>query len=293
MKKNSILFILLTLIVSSMSMAKKNGDLSEDELYVKRLLETPISQIIIDNSSLKNNLIDNYDQVEDTTITVRGIDQKTGDIDILFQFPNGDTEVFKGNLQKQKSSGKWRIKGFQGYYVDTKLNKIIQGNLAKRHKSKTDVRGIEVGRVIYENFKGWPLDIVGVLGIAQHNDKEFQGKFLAYTAGLKLEWKKFPWDKYVRTKIEFIEGVNYANKVPHFEGLHVREKNDGRDSKLLNYLGVGIALNLGDLTRSKELENCYIGAYAYHRSGVFGSVDLYGNVDGGSNYQTASIECYY
>ena len=129
------------------------------------------------------------------------------------------------------------------------------------------------------------------MGIARHVEKNLQDDFYAYTAMIKVEWTAFPWNKFVRTKLEIAEGINKAERVPFYERRNVQRKNDGRSSKLLNYLGVGLGFNLGDLFQVESLKGCYAGGYVYHRSGVFGQVDFYNNVNGGSNFQSYYIEC--
>ena len=286
MKTNKIKCLLfgISLTLSSAVIANPK-QLSSEEL--QKIITTPYSQILIEEA------LRGHTKNSKATVIVRGLDVNTGNFEVEMQSPNGEVNFFNSTVKKDKRTGKWRVKGFQGHFVDTKLNSIIRGQLADKHEGGTAVSGIEVGRVIYEDFNGWPIDIVGVMGIATHNDKGFQGNFNSYTAMIKLEWKKFPWSRYVRTKIEFGEGLNYAENVPYFEGQHIRRKNQGKDSKLLNYLGLGISFNLGDIFQTKDLDNCYIGGYVYHRSGIFGAVPMFNNVNGGSNYQTTSLECYY
>jgi len=51
-----------------------------------------------------------------------------------------------------------------------------------------------------------------------------------------------------------------------------------------------VTRNIGDLFRAKKLEQTWFGVGVSHRSGAFGSSELFGNVDGGSNYIYASVE---
>ena len=193
----------------------------------------------------------------------------------------------------EEKNEKVRIRKLHGKFVDKKLNEIIRGDLGEPTANNTSVTGIEVGQVIVRGFRGWPANIVAQLGVYEHADSGLQKDGNAVAGMIKFEWHKFPWSNHIRTKAEIAEGLNYASRVPYEEGLSVREKNDGRDSKLLNYLGVGLGFNLGDIFSSKEHENCYIGGYVYHRSGIFGAMSAFNNVNGGSNYQTLYLECDY
>ena len=191
------------------------------------------------------------------------------------------------------AEGKWRFRFFSGDYVDEDLGEIILGEANDKHYGKTGVTGIEIGVVVYKDFNGWPINLIAQIGIAKHHERGHQQDFFATTLGVKAEWTSFPWNDHVRTKISMMEGLNYANEVPYFEGQEVRRGNDQRDSKLLNYLGLGISGNMGDLFQKGSLDHCYIGAYLYHRSGVFARIDSFNNVKGGSNFKTISVECSF
>ena len=43
--------------------------------------------------------------------------------------------------------------------------------------------------------------------------------------------------------------------------------------------------------QSNALRNCYTGLTVTHRSGIWGTVDAFGNVNGGSNWISAHLEC--
>ncbi|MES2955624.1 MAG: MipA/OmpV family protein, partial [Pseudomonadota bacterium] len=58
----------------------------------------------------------------------------------------------------------------------------------------------------------------------------------------------------------------------------------------LNYLDPSIDFSLGDLIGRPGLKDTYLGFGVSHRSGIFGSSRLLGNVNGGSNYIYTYIE---
>jgi outer membrane protein len=65
----------------------------------------------------------------------------------------------------------------------------------------------------------------------------------------------------------------------------------GRDtSRLLNYMDPSIDVSLGDVIGSRRLRETYVGLGVSHRSGIFGSSQLLGNVNGGSNYIYSYLE---
>ena len=88
--------------------------------------------------------------------------------------------------------------------------------------------------------------------------------------------------------------------VDHIRPWHVlrveREesrRHDRNTSRLLNYLDVTIDLNAGDLFRARRLDKCWLGFLIDHRSGAFGLIDIFGRVNGGSNYNSGYIECTF
>jgi hypothetical protein len=49
---------------------------------------------------------------------------------------------------------------------------------------------------------------------------------------------------------------------------------------------------IGDLFQQASLRECYFGWSVHHRSGIFGSSDFLGNVDGGGNVNTLYLQCH-
>ena len=93
----------------------------------------------------------------------------------------------------------------------------------------------------------------------------------------------------MRTRIGFGVGLSYAQSIPYVEARDQAER--GRPtSKLLNYLDPSIDVSVGDLVGIRSQRETYLGLGVSHRSGMFGSSQLLGNVDGGSNYIYSYLE---
>jgi len=147
----------------------------------------------------------------------------------------------------------------------------------------TRIAGIELGRPFLERMHGWPVDIVGNAGAIYHDENGLQQNSWAVHADMKAFYYGFPWDAHVRTRLGFGFGLSYAFRVPYVEARDQAER--GRTtSKLLVYLDPTIDVSVGDLFGSRKLHDTYFGVGASHRSGIFGSSQLLGNVNGGSNY---------
>lgn len=180
-----------------------------------------------------------------------------------------------------------RING--GYSTDKDLGEITTGDV-EVESDNSSLIGIDVGRPLVDDFRDLPIDVVWRMGVQRWLDHGAGASGFAQTAYLKMYWRPFPWERFVGTRIGVGEGLSYAWRVPDIErGYAARHDED--TSRLLNYLDVSLDLNVGDVIRNENARACWLGLVVSHRSGVFGLVDLFGNVQNGSNYNTAALEC--
>jgi outer membrane protein len=181
------------------------------------------------------------------------------------------------------------VRLFYGASTNCELNQIITFRCTSISTGDDSrITGVHLGRTFVERVNGWPLDFVGYAGALYRNDNGFQENSWQIDAYMKPYWYGFPWSETLRTRIGFGIGLSYASRVPYIEE---RDRTEGENtSKLLNYLDPSIEINLGDLFRSARFEPTWLGVGVSHRSGAFGSSQLLGNVDGGSNYIYLSVE---
>ena len=182
------------------------------------------------------------------------------------------------------------VKVMYGKSTDCNLISVMEFSCTStRTADQTRVSAIEVGRPFIERLNGWPLDFVGYLGLLHHNERGLQQDFWQMDAYMKAFYYGFPWCDHVRTRVGFGLGVSYAQKVPFVEQRDqtLRGRNA---SKLLNYLDPSIDVSVGDLIGIRTLRETYFGFGASHRSGIFGTSQLLGNANGGSNYLYSYIE---
>ena len=153
----------------------------------------------------------------------------------------------------------------------------------------TGISAIQIGRPFIERLNGWPLDVVGYVGLLRHNEQGLQADFWQADAYMKAFYYGFPWSERVRTRLGFGIGVSYAQKVPFVEQRDqaLRGRNS---SKILNYLDPSIDVSVGDLFGVRSMRETYLGVGVSHRSGIFGTSQLMGNVNGGSNYIYSYLE---
>lgn len=154
---------------------------------------------------------------------------------------------------------------------------------------RTRVDSIELGRPFIERLNGWPVDFVGYVGILNHDERGLQENSLQVNAYMKAYYYGFPWSERVRTRLGFGVGVSYAERVPYVE-MRDQLARGRSTSRLLNYLDPSVDVSLGDLIGVKSMRETYLGLGVSHRSGIFGTSRLLGNVNGGSNYIYSYLE---
>jgi outer membrane protein len=156
-------------------------------------------------------------------------------------------------------------------------------------RDRTGVAGFEIGRPFIDRLNGWPVDLAGFVGVQRHREEGFQPDFWSVRAYVKSWFYGFPWDERLRTRIGLGIGLSYAQRIPQME---VRDQAQrGRNtSKLLNTFDPTVDFSVGDLLRIRELRETYLGIGVSHRSGIFGTSQVLGNVNGGSNYIYSYME---
>ena len=154
---------------------------------------------------------------------------------------------------------------------------------------QTRVAGIELGRPFVERLNGWPLDFVGYVGLLRHQERGLQEDSWQANAYMKAYYYGFPWSERVRTRLGLGVGISYAERVPYVE-MRDQLARGRSSSRLLNYLDPSIDISVGDLIGVESMGETYVGLGVTHRSGIFGTSRLLGNVNGGSNYIYSYVE---
>jgi len=173
------------------------------------------------------------------------------------------------------------------------LIKILTARCLSTTKvNPTSISAVQIGRPFIQNFNGLPIDVVGYVGLAQHNDRGLQANGLQVDLFMKAFYTGFPWQDRIKTRAGMGMGVSLAERVPYQEASSQAAHGD-QTSRLLNYLDPTLDVSLGDLIGSRPLKDTYIGFGVSHRSGIFQSSRLLGNVNGGSNYIYTYIETVY
>jgi outer membrane protein len=154
---------------------------------------------------------------------------------------------------------------------------------------QTRISSIELGQPFIEGLNGWPLDFVGYVGLLRHHERGLQADSWQANVYMKAYYHGFPWSDRVRTRLGLGVGLSYAERVPYVE-LRDQLARGRSSSRLLYYLDPSIDFSHGDLISIKSMRDTYVGLGVSHRSGIFGTSRLLGNVNGGSNYIYSYVE---
>ena len=182
------------------------------------------------------------------------------------------------------------IKVLHGKATDCNFLPIIELSCTStRTVDHTSVDGLELGKSFVDNFNGWPLDFVGYIALLHHDERGLQPDSWQFNGYMKAYFHGFPWEEHVHTRLGFGVGLSYAQRVPYVEERDLVRR--GRNtSRLLNYLDPSIDVSLGDIFGIRSQHDTYFGLGVTHRSGIFGTAQVLGNVNGGSNYIYSYIE---
>ena len=174
------------------------------------------------------------------------------------------------------------VKFLYGNSSDCNVAQTVELSCTSRHTvDNTDVAALHLGRMLIQNAGGWPVDVAGFVGLQRQLEKSYGNDYWSMMAFFKVYWTKFPWDRYLHTRLGFGAGLSYSEQIGQMEEHDQTRRNRGT-WKLLNYLDPSLDVRVA--------RDTYVGVGVSHRSGEFGKSELYGNVNGGSNYIYVSIE---
>lgn len=211
---------------------------------------------------------------------VQGRTQAAGAIGLMYDFTP--------ETQTWPDTRPFAVKLLYGASSECDVAKIARLACVSAHtEDNTGIAGLEVGRPFIERVYGHPLDFYGYVGLLRHLEKGLQPDFWEVTAHMKAYYYGLPWNDRVETRLGLGVGASYAHGIPIDE---YRERDRRNTSRLLNYLSPTIDFSVGDLIGARALRDTYLGLGASHRSGIFGSSQLLGNVNGGSNYLYGYVE---
>ena len=145
------------------------------------------------------------------------------------------------------------------------------------------------GYPVSDTLLSLPIEIYLTSGVGHHYSTDFQKSALEFVIAMK-GYYTIPLP--IRFRLGLAEGLSYVTDVTNIE----KEKNEqgGYDtSRLMNYLDISADCNVGDLVRSRSLENLWLGVAIHHRSAMFESSQFFGRIYGGSNYPSIYLQYHF
>ena len=213
----------------------------------------------------------------------------------------GGTYMFGNALEPiagedRVSEWSWRVNyGYQA--AENIISGIDQGDFSKSEHADTNVGGIMFSRLLTD---GKRVDFLGRLAFYRHfeegvtsNDGAFTADkdFWSYNAYIMVMGKGYsPWTGEEVFRLGFGFGMSYAEQVPLAEQSKQAQKGENT-SQFLNYLELQVDFPLRRIWKARWLQDCYAGATVVHRSGIFGTSNILGDVSGGADWITAHFEC--
>jgi len=198
----------------------------------------------------------------------------------------GDMDGQRKGSVAQETTWSWRVN--YGYTGDHNIvPDPMQGKFTK-NSVETNIGGFTLGKLFQS---GERVDIYGKLALFRHFEQGHQDDFWNYTAYVMAIGKGYlPWSDRLAFRWGFGFGFSAAEKVPYIE--QVKQGNRDRNtSHFLNYLEWTVDFPLEGLIKSKLTRNCFAGVTVVHRSGIFETSDILGEVFGGADWYTVHLEC--
>jgi len=223
------------------------------------------------------------------------VDSPLVDEDGYSAFFVGGTYLF-GNVLKpdyimdKERQGEWSWRVNYGYQADGNIiSEIDHGDFSKSEFADTNIGGFTLSKLL---SAGNRMDYVGRFAIFRHfEEDEGNGNFSSYAAYISVLGKGYsPWSKEEWFRYSFGYGMSYAERVPIAEQRKQASKGENT-SHFLNYLELTVDFPLHRVSKAEWLQKCYAGVTVVHRSGIFGTSDILGDLAGGADWITAHLEC--
>ncbi len=145
------------------------------------------------------------------------------------------------------------------------------------------------GYPVSDTLFSLPIEVYLTSGVGHHYSNDVQQSALEFVVAMK-GYYTIPLP--IRFRLGLAEGLSFVTEVPNIE----KEKNEhgGYDtSRLMNYLDISVDCNVGDLFRSRQLENLWLGVAIHHRSAMFEGSQFFNRISGGSNYPSLYLQYHF
>lgn len=191
--------------------------------------------------------------------------------------------------RNRERAGEWSWRVNAGYTAEHTFHYVHRGGIKQHDDVETYLAGLTLSKLALD---GRRLDVWGRVSVNRRLEKDYQDDFWEINPYIMLMGAGYsPWSNRELFRYGFGYGFSYADKIPYVE-QRKQEKREKNSSHFLNYLEATVDFPLRNFFGDRGWwKNCYSGLTIVHRSGIFGRVDILGNVDGGSDVLTGHLEC--
>jgi outer membrane protein len=180
----------------------------------------------------------------------------------------------------------WRVN--YGYTAEATFHKVHRGDFRRSTRVDTNLAGFTVGKLLQA---GPRVEYYGKFSLNRRLENGYQDDFWEYSAYVIAMGRGYsPWSNREVFRYGLGFGFSYAEKIPVVE----QEKQAGSDdetSHFLTYMEAQLDFPLRNFFKAPAIHNCYAGLTIVHRSGIFATSDILGNVSGGSDVLSVHLEC--
>ncbi|MCK4608509.1 MAG: hypothetical protein KAT71_03430 [Gammaproteobacteria bacterium] len=195
---------------------------------------------------------------------------------VLPAFANGSnsnsTKSVTNTKQQNTDRNPWGIAVYGAKMTDNTLGEVLVFDMQMRQATLGAIEisyALSPQNIISRIFNKIDINVSLVANGTYQNDPH--GNIYEFNPFIRLDWTKFPWNKYLLTTFGFGEGVSFASGIPDRE---IRTANHAEFSKkLLNYLMFELDFAL------PSHPNLQMFYRVHHRSGCYG---LYQSSNSGS-----------
>lgn len=203
-----------------------------------------------------------------------------------YTFGNAYKTISQNNAISNLSGWSWRIHG--GYTAEETFHKVHRGYIKPAEDIDTYLAGITLGRLLSD---GEQADFWLKASINRRLENDYQNNFNEYNFYVMAMGAGYsPWSDREVFRYGFGFGFSYADKIPYIEQVK-QARRGGSTSHFLNYLEAQLDFPMRNFSDAESVKDCYLGLTIIHRSGIFATSDMLGNVAGGSDVLAGHIEC--
>jgi MipA family protein len=232
-----------------------------------------------------------YEQLDDTVQGSPLVDEDAIPSAMVGLFYNFGSTYDDGpaTRRNEQRTGEWSWRVNYGYTAEETFHTVHRGEIKKSDDVDTNLLGLTFGKLLLDGARS---DFWGKVSVNRRLEDDLQEDFWEVNAYAMIMGTGYsPWSNREVFRYGFGYGMSYADKVPMVEQIK-QEKRERNTSRFLNYLEAQVDFPLRNAFGNQGWwRNCYAGLTLVHRSGIFGRVDLIGNVSGGSDVLTGHLEC--